>query len=269
VSRRITLNTLKAGINRLRTKGGADPSSLYDLLNGYVTIDGSTQSRPGTTEDATLPAGTVGLCAFNDGLVVFSDSAKTGMPDGYTCLVLPYPNDPGDTPPTLTKIHFAAPFLGHLYVVAEFSTNEVFHYWLLATGTDATVQAWQPDHQYNVTDSVVPTVQNGFYYKPANTEFPPAWLPDHNYVLGDVVVPTTLNGWKYTVIEVDGDNPASGSTEPVWPTSDGATVTEDINEASQPIVPPVTPPNDPGGDRYGNPGGAGNLQTPGQGVGAL
>ena len=26
---------------RLREQGSADPSSLFDLLNGYVTIDGS------------------------------------------------------------------------------------------------------------------------------------------------------------------------------------------------------------------------------------
>ena len=55
------INALTAGINRLRTKGGASNDGLYDLLNGYVTLAGTIVSRPGTVEDATLPAGTVGL----------------------------------------------------------------------------------------------------------------------------------------------------------------------------------------------------------------
>lgn len=255
----VNLNVLKAGINRLRTKGGADPSSLYDLLNGYVTIDGGVASRPGTNEDATLPAGTVGLCAFDGGLVVFSDSPKTGMPAGYTCEVLRYPNDPGATPPTLSKVHFAAPFLGHLYVVAEFSTGEIFHYWLLATGTDANVKTWAPNTQYNVDAIVQPAVPNGFYYKPANTQFPQAWQSNHAYELNDVVVPTVLNGWKYTCIEADGANPASGSTEPVWPTADGATVSEEINEQPPAPVVPSTPTTNPGGDRYSNAAGGGSI----------
>lgn len=261
----VVLNTLKAGINRLRTKGGADPSSLYDLLNGYVTIDGSTVSRPGSDEDATLPAGTVGLCAFNGGLVVFSDSPKANMPPGYTCEVLRYPNAPGDAAPTLSKVYFDKPFLGHLYVVAEFSTGEIFHYWLLATGTSATVATWEASHQYNVDAVVQPNVPNGFYYKPASSQIPPAWQPNEAHAVGDQCVPSVLTGWKFTVIEADGAHPASGDTEPDWPTEDGATVTEDQQEQPPAPIAPLPPSSaPPGGDRYTNVAGGGaggNLNT--------
>jgi hypothetical protein len=243
------LNTLKSGINRLRVKGGADPSSLYDLLNGYVTIDGGVQSRPGTTEDATLPAGTVGLCAFDGGMVVFSGAPVTGMPTGYTCVVLPHPTDPTRT---LVTIHFAAPFLGKLFVVAEFDNGDIFYYWLAGANT------WQPDHTYNVGDSVTPTVPNGLVYEIGNDQFPQAWQPNQTYAEGDVVVPTTLNGWKYTCVEADGANPASGSTEPTWPTSDGATVTEEHDDEPTAPTTPQPPATDPGGGRYGNPGGSGS-----------
>lgn len=241
------LNTLKAGINRLRVKGGADPGSLYDLLNGYVTIDGGAQSRPGTVEDATLPAGTVGLCAFDGGMVVFSGQPVTGMPAGYTCLVLPHPTDQTQK---IVAIHFSAPFLGKLFVVAEFANGDIFYYWL------AGANAWQVSHNYNITDTVQPTVPNGLVFKISNDQWPQAWQPSKTYTVGDVVVPSVLNGWKYTLTEADGTNPSSGSTEPAWPTSDGATVSEEHDATTGTTLPPQLPPSYPGGTRYSNPGGS-------------
>lgn len=252
------LNALKQGIVRLRTKGGADPSTLYDLLNGYVTIDGGIKSRPGTVQDATLPAGTKGLCAFDGGLVVFSDSAKTGMPAGYTCAVLPHPTDQTQT---ITEIHFAAPFLGHLFVVAEFANGDIFYYWVAGATT------WSASANYNAGDSVHPTVPNGYVYTIGEAELPQVWQANKAYGVGDVVVPSTLNNWKYTCIEADGDHPSSGAAEPDWPTADGATITEDTQDAQTPVVPPMIPSQPPGGDRYMNPGGSGGNPRTRIGVG--
>jgi hypothetical protein len=192
----------------------------------------------------------VGLCAFNGAMVVFSGQPVTSMPTGYTCVVLPHPTDQTQV---LTTIHFAGPFLGKLFVVAEFANGDIFYYWLTATST------WQADHDYSVTDSVQPTVPNGYVYIISASELPQAWQPNYAYKVGDVVVPTTLGAWKYTCIEADGDNPSSGSTEPDWPTADGATVTEDIDQSTTPTAPPTVPPADPGGGRYGNPGGSGAI----------
>jgi hypothetical protein len=43
--RDIPLTAIKGGINRTRTKGGARADTLYDLLNVYVTEDGTVQAR--------------------------------------------------------------------------------------------------------------------------------------------------------------------------------------------------------------------------------
>jgi hypothetical protein len=237
----INLNALKAGINRLRTKGGADPSSLYDLVNGFVTIDGSIQSRPGTVRHAALPAGTKGLCAFDGGMVVFSSTPQT-VPAGYTCEVLSHPTD--DTQ-TIAEIHFAAPFMGFLYVVAEFSNGDVFHYWLQSGGT------WAADTMYKIGDTVLPTVRNGFRYQTVLKSNPAAWAPNVPRAVGDVVQPTVYTGWKYTVVEVAGDSPSSGASEPDWPESNGAQVAEDVDSTPAPAAPTPTNPL-PGGDRYSN-----------------
>ena len=44
----VTLSAVQAGITRLRTKGGASPESLYDLINGYVTAARTIAPRPGS-----------------------------------------------------------------------------------------------------------------------------------------------------------------------------------------------------------------------------
>lgn len=52
----------------------------------------------------------------------------------------------------------------------------------------------------------------------------PMWKAAYAYVVGDLVTPTTRNGHLYRVTATDG---SSGTTEPVWPTTDDATVTAD------------------------------------------
>jgi hypothetical protein len=45
------------------------------------------------------------------------------------------------------------------------------------------------------------------------------------------------NDFYYTVVDTQGTNPRSGSTEPTWPTEDGAQVFEDADGAAD------TPPS--------------------------
>lgn len=220
MTRTVALNALKQGINRLRDKGGADPESLYDLENGYVTLSGTIQSRPGTTAHATLPAGTKGLCAFDGALVVFSNAAKT-VPAGYSCEIIISPDDPALE---VYEIHYAGPFLGYLYVAAEFTDGHVYHYWLQRR------DAWQASTNYKLGDVVEPTVRNGYAYRAHRLGDPAVvWAANAPRAIGDVVEPTTPNGFEYTVIDTIGTSPRSGTVEPDWPAEDGATINEDAD----------------------------------------
>lgn len=218
--RTLTLNALRAGIERLRTKGGAKPDALYDLVNGYVTIDGSVRSRPGTLETVALPAGTKGLCAFDGELVVFSHEPKTipASTPTVTCQVLIHPTEPSTA---LARIHFAGPFLGSLYVVAEFADGLVRHYWLQGRS------AWTASTMYREGDVVEPTNPNGLSYRARRIGPPnPLWAPDVERNVGDRVEPTAANGYYYEVVNLlspgDDDPAESGGTGTPTPGGPGA-----------------------------------------------
>lgn len=239
------LNGAEQGIDRRKTKGGASQKTLYDLVNGYVDATGSIVSRPGTVETHILPAGSRGMCAFEGGLVVFS-SVNLTMPAGVTNEILTHPSNPAAT---LVEIHYAGPFLGSLYVTAEWSDGGVFDYWLQSAPT------WAANTNYELYDLVSPTALNGLTYK-AHRLTPPGdlWTANTEYAVGDVVEPPVFNGYEYVCIEAYGSPARSGSTEPEWPAADGATVTEEADltpsdGGGQTVPPPGAPP------RYGNPGG--------------
>lgn len=221
--REVPLTVLKGGINRLRTKGGARADNLYDLLNGYLTDDGTVHVRPGTIRAATLDAATKGLTYFNGTRHVFAAQVVT-VPSGYTLHVLTHPEQvPGGAVIPIKRIHFAEPFLGYLYVVAEFNDDSVWHYWLQG-GT-----AWAANTFYREGDVVTPTVANGLAYQ-ANRSAPanPVWAAGIPRTIGDKTEPTAVNanGYFFTVVDTAGATPASGAVEPAWPAADGAQVVE-------------------------------------------
>lgn len=249
--RAVTFSRWQQGISRLREKGGAQPEALYDLENGYVAIDGSIRSRPGTEEVVQLPTGTKGLCAFEGKLVVFSHQAQSipASTPQVTCEVVVHPSSPGTA---LREIHFAGPFLGHLYVVAEFADGLVRHYWLRRSST------WKAAKPYKLGDLVQPSVPNGFVYR-AHRLNPPkvTWAPDVARAVDDRIEPTEHNGFEYLCVQTLGSNPRSGSVEPEWPTTEGATAVEDTSAGVTPppntgtTTPPTTDPGDDIIDRYG------------------
>jgi hypothetical protein len=404
--RALPLTVVKGGINRQRTKGGAKPDLLYDLVNGFVTDVGTIRSRPGTERIATLNELTRGIVAFEGSLHTFSHrvvptpagvtlhvlqhpevrdagsqevpitggfvvdittaqtagspfltgagTESTGLPiggtiattgraddieanavyvgnntSGYTpqefifCelrrpvasgavpedafetfeftdassvlrtfdradadsgasgsassdgtynyrqwfwlyplanvlanasnYVLTFDGGAGPPPPQyfepelipLEKIHFAAPFMGALYVVAEFEGGDIFHYWLQPAGP------WEPDKIYSFGAFVTPTVPNGLVYQARRASAPnPQWAPNvprfdgiGDYEEQSVVEPTVYNDYYYVCVQAVGTNPTSGETEPTWPTTPGAQVTEEVDDGSQ--TPPPTSTPDP------------------------
>lgn len=240
------LGSFTSGITRLRVKGGASPDSLYDLVDGYVDQSGAARSRAGTTFDATLPAGTKGCAPFKGQLHVFALAPVT-MPSALFALdIIIHPNQAFTG--TLKQIHFAKPFLGFLYVVAEFSDGVVAHYWIQSKGV------WTANTVYQKTDLVQPTVNNGFIYLASSAHFPPAWAPNVQTAVGAIVQPIIYNGFQYVCTEVDGTNPATGSVEPVWPKTDGAIVYDDNDATATTVTSSASSgtTGSPAGPRYDN-----------------
>ena len=98
--RPVPLYNLKQGINRLRVKGGANPSSLYDLVNAWITVDGSVDPREGTIRAQVLDATTHGLMADDGVFNVFSIVQET-VPAGYVDNVLTPPTNTTETAATV------------------------------------------------------------------------------------------------------------------------------------------------------------------------
>ncbi|MBB3802053.1 hypothetical protein FHR47_002301 [Xanthomonas arboricola] len=252
--RQQALSAVKAGITRLRDKGGASPDSVYDLLNGYVTAARTIKSRPGTRIALQLPPGTKGLVYFQGKFVVFASTVIAPPSPEVEIEVLRHPSAPDAS---LADIHFAMPFLGFLYVVAEFVGGDTFHYWLEKG------EVWQPNKTYLPGALVRPTSGNGLAYRLEGDRsgYVP-WAPNVPRAVGDVVVPIADNGFKYTVIETSGAAARSGTAEPSWPTNAGETIYEDAN-----ITNPMGPGNAPAqgatvptsvSDRYGTGNQGGN-----------
>lgn len=223
------LSTANAGMTRLRSKGNAAPNTLYDLLNGYITLSGTIKPRPGTQTDITLPTNTKGLVAHKCRLYVFSHIPQvTSNPDKYVVATLRHPTD--STIP-IQQIHFQAPFMGFLYVAAEFEDGQTWHFWL------EELDGWTPNTDYKIGDRVVPSVETGYAYKATRPGSPnQAWVANQEHEVYDVIEPTIYNGYKYTAVAVTGANPASGSTEPDWPTESGAQVIEYAQSDSATII---------------------------------
>jgi hypothetical protein len=185
--------------------------------------------------------------SFAGALHVFAIE-EVDVPAGFVLHVISHPTDP--TSP-IREIHYAQPFMGFPYVVAEFENGDTFHFWLQSGAV------WQADHIYKLGDIVAPSVANGFAFQATRLTAPNiAWAPDVQRTVGDIIEPTVYNDFFYTVVDTLGDNPRSGTTEPIWPTEDGAQISEDA-DGNTDATPTNTPqpdvnatPNPATNDRY-------------------
>lgn len=227
MARQENLTVIKGGLARHRTKGAALKDSLFQLLNGFVTTEKTIKVRPGTLLTETLTTGTKGLVHWDGNFRVFA-SSTVAVPSGYTLHLL---KSPDDESLAISRIHFAEPFLGALYVAAEFTDGNVYHYWLQPAAD------WAADTAYRVNQTVQPTTPNGLVYKARRlTEANPAWSANTPRSVNDVVEPTTENDFKYTVTQVIGPTPRSGENEPIWPTQLGAIIIEDLDDTETPTT---------------------------------
>lgn len=215
--RPVPLTALRGGINRLKVKGAARADSLYDLTNAYITQAGTIVPREGTIRNAALNSSTAGLATFQGQLNVFATSLQT-VPGGYVCNVLVHPTNAAAT---LSKIWFAKPFMGFPYVVAQFNTGDVFHYWLQNNGT------WAASTVYKTGAIILPPTPNGLAYQAVRDMASNAtWQGQATITAGTVIEPTTYTGFAYRAVSVLGSSPHTGSTEPSWPTTIGGIIQE-------------------------------------------
>lgn len=216
--RSVPITTVRGGINRLKVKGSARADSLYDLVNAYINMEGEVQPREGTIRNATLTALTAGLSSFSGELNVFSNALQT-VPAGYICNLLVHPTNAALQP---TKIWFAKPFMGFLYVVAQFSNGDIFHYWLQNNGV------WTVTTVEKTGTIVLPAaLPNGLAFL-AVRDMPinPNWISETVVGAGTVVEPTNYTGFAYRAVAVAGTTPHTGPSEPSWPTVLGGTIQE-------------------------------------------
>lgn len=257
----------------------------------YLTITGTHDATWATTLTYPKAGGGTDTVNFSDAFVTTNDSnpyENTDLANNPTTTYYwPFPpSNPainntgvqqtinitktGDTgtvvPVPLKEIHFAAPYMGFLYVSAEFDTTDApeaaalgdtFHYWIQTSGV------WEADTVYLAGQIVSPSVPNGFQYVATRISAPnPGWTPNTKVIAGSapsVVEPTEPNGYYFTAIETDGANPLTGTLEPTWPTVTGATVTELSESANNDVVaapapqPPTNVPSPGTGGKYQNP----------------
>ncbi len=234
--RDVPLTAVRGGINRTRTRAGTRADDLYDLLNAYVTEDNTVVVRPGTFRRAQLPTSTRGLVAFDGTRHTFCHELVE-VPDGYTLNILAHPDNTPELVHELAEIHFAAPFLGFLYVAAEFDDGQVFHYWLQISGT------WTANTIYKAGDIVEPTDPEGIAFRAtrAGSAYP-SWAPRVPRTVGDRIEPTVYNDFFYEVVDTIGANPASGDVEPTFPTTEGAQIVEDTEGVLQGSSTTTEPP---------------------------
>lgn len=231
------------GINLRRSKGGASPKSLFDLVNGWVTPKGTINARAGSATELYFPAGTKGELVFEGKHHTFSAAAVTGAVDSRVQVhVLRHPTS---TTATLAKIHNAFVILGRIYAVAEFSDGLVRHYYL-----DQETK-WTANTILGYGVRRVPTIDKGLYFKITNTSAIPPWQANTVVAVNDERQPRVANNYKYKLTAATGTAPyRTSNTEPTWPTVDGATVKErryitdsqtDPGDSTPPEPPPVNP----------------------------
>lgn len=234
-----------------------DPNQVYLIFTGAFNLVGATATYnvSGIPQVYALDVlhQTTQL-GFGAGYTVFKLGTVT--PDGHSGGGWNYPISIGI--PTVSnivvpvkEIHFAAPYLGGIYVAASFvianpavlaQYGDTYHFWIQSSAGGDNSNAWVAITDYSIGDVVIPTTPNGLTYI-ASRRYPPnpVWAASTLEVVNNVIEPTSPNGFQYTATTVLGANPSTGTTEPTWPTADGGVVKENSSLASDQTITRVQP----------------------------
>jgi hypothetical protein len=241
----ITFDNFANGLDLRKGASVSDANRLRGLDNCYVTTGKTIRKRPGIIQEATIEAGTTGLRAAGGILNTFYASGSiTHANPLFEAHKVTNPNDPATS---IEKVWYADSFNGFLYVVVEYDNGDVVHHYLDDTSA---LTPWSASAALTAGGEIRPAVDNGLRYEittggvTANTApaFPTtinatvtesesnytAWTASSLKTLGKAYKPTVSNGYVFKATNAG----ASAGTEPTWPTTVGATVTEDDTTAT-------------------------------------
>jgi hypothetical protein len=227
---------------------------LWVLRNAYITTGKVIRKRPCLTKIATLESGTVGLKSAGGKLNTFYGGTGTAITHANPLFLPNRVIHPSSTALAATKAHYGETFNGFLYCAIEYSDGSIKHHYL---DDGAPLTFWTPNttlskgtirqpttpngRRYEITDVGAthapwtavnletilafrrPTVSNGLRYQKIDVSIGVAlWAATTVYVLNSFVRPTVGNTLRYEATTAG----TSGATEPVWPTTAGATVVD-------------------------------------------
>lgn len=183
----ITFQDFSGGMDKRRDPALAAGNVLTLLSNAYVTTGKSIRGRPCLTLIAALEAGTVGLRSAGGKLNTFYGQGAAITHANPLFRANRAPHPTTGASPT--RIYYAENFNGLLYASALYASADIKHHYL----DDSTLTAWS-----------VATA----------------------YTAAQFRRPTTANGFRYEVTSIAGSGTSHAATEPTWPTTIGATVTD-------------------------------------------
>jgi hypothetical protein len=198
-----------------------------------------------------------GLASLNGSLVFFSDRVRSGFPALRVIRYVPLSGEPAGFVDSaiLSEVRMIGVFLGRLYVAARWILptleERVRHYWMQDP------PAWEAVQPYDEGDTVKASPDNGFVYALRTVPEYNAWRPNTEYSLGESVQPTEANGYRYELIAHEDTPIASGDSEPAWPTTfkpPRHRVTERRSPTATIVQPPPADPPQPPNPSPGGPG---------------
>ncbi len=126
------VDSFKFGIDRRRPRVAGVPGTLWLGVNIHLSRGGDVERAKRFVPGYTLPANTFGLTALRSQLYTFGSAAPPAMSVGVLYQQLATP----DVGESMVRILDTDTFGGKLYVIAEFTDGNVYHYYNGARVTD-------------------------------------------------------------------------------------------------------------------------------------
>lgn len=217
-----TYERFDGGLDVRQGQGVADANKLRELTNAYVTTGKVPRKRPGTVEVATLEAGTVGLISGGGKLNTFygHGAAITHANPLFLANRIAHPSVTSALP---SRVRAGQPFLGYLYVAAEYSNGDTYHSYL---DVDTT---WQAAEAVTVGTFRQPVTANGYRYEctigGTTGAFEPTWPTTVGATVADGSVTWTCRAKVITDANCPHHESITFAAQKVWsPSPTGETV---------------------------------------------